>query len=532
MTDALAQAPAAVVVDRLAHAPPERVGARAWAAFVVMVLGMYVALVNVQIVGSSFKEIQAGLGAGADQISWVLSAALIAEVIMIPLSGWLARLLSSRWLFTFCTGGFALATLGAANAPTIEAMIAFRALQGFSGGALMPLTLSTTYLCFPQRLHTILVTLVALFGTSSVAVGPTLGGWLTEILGWRWIFWVPLPFAVMFMVGGNLLIRFDRPDRDLARHIDFLGVALAGIFLGSLLYVLEEGQRSDWFDSDLIVILAVVAGLAAYLFIWREFSIRYPVVDLRVFANRDFAIACFYIAIFGALLYIPIFILPLFLAEVRAIDTWAIGTIVAVLGVSMVISGGIAGVMLRYMRRRTVAALGFAGLALGTWLQGFLTAEYGFSDLVLPQAIRGLASQMCWLSLVTLAVGNLPPEQVKNGAALFNTVMRLGAAISIAVANAMIVLRSRVHYAEIAAGVPAGHPGESQVLPSVEALFQALHGASPEAARAGVVVISELAQREALIRAYNDVTQGAALLCAASLLLMPLMRGRAAARRR
>jgi DHA2 family multidrug resistance protein len=521
MTETAAEPGATVPV-----AASERVSARTWAAFLVMFCGMYVTLINVQIVSSSFKQIQGGLSAGADQISWVLTAALIAEVVMIPLSGWLSRLLSTRWLFTFCLGGFTLATFGCATAANIEMMIVFRALQGFSGGALMPMTLATMYLSFPPRLTTVLVTAMALFGVSSVAVGPVLGGWLTETLGWRWIFWINLPFALIFMVLGSLLMRFDEPDRELARHIDFLGITLAAIFLGSLLVVLQEGQRRDWFDSDLIVALSVIAALAAYLFMWREFSTRHPVVDLRVFASRDFSIACFFIAIFGALLYVPLFILPLFLAEVRGIDTFAIGTITAVLGTSMVISGFTTSVMLRYMRRRTVAALGFSGLALGTWLQGFLTAEYGFAELVLPQVLRGFSSQMCWLSLVTLAVGGLPASQVKNGTALFNTVMRLGAGIALAVANTMLVVRARVHYAEIASGIPAGRVGEGLAVPTAQSMFHALYGVSPEATRAGIVVIANIAEREALIRAYNDVTLGAALVCVASLLLLPLMRGR------
>lgn len=504
---------------------PERVSARTWAAFLVMFGGMYVTLINVQIVSSSFKEIQGGLGAGADQISWVLTAALIAEVVMIPLSGWLSRLLSTRWLFTFCLGGFALGTLGAANAVNIEMLIVFRAMQGFSGGALMPMTLATMYLAFPPRMTIMLVTAMALFGVSSVAVGPVLGGWLTEALGWRWIFWINVPFAVIFMVLGNLLMRFDEPEPELARHIDFLGITLAAVFLGSLLVVLQEGQRRDWFESDLIVALSVIAALAAYLFIWREFSARHPVVDLRVFANRDFAIASFFIAIFGALLYVPIFILPLFLAEVRGIDTFAIGTITAVLGTAMVVSGFTTAPMLRYLPRRTVAGLGFSLLALGTWLQGFLTAEYGFAELVLPQLLRGFGSQMVWLSLVTLAVGGLSPAQVKNGTALFNTVMRLGAGIALAVANIMVVVRARVHYAEIASGIPAGRAGEGLAVPTAESLFHALYGVSPEAARAGIVMIARIAEREALIRAYNDVTLGAALICAASLVLLPLIRG-------
>ncbi|MDP6516529.1 MAG: DHA2 family efflux MFS transporter permease subunit [Alphaproteobacteria bacterium] len=495
-------------------------------AFIAMCCGMYMALVNIQIVNSSFKEIQGGLAAGPDQVSWVLTAALIAEVIMIPLSGWLSRLASTRWLFSACTGAFALASLGCANAWNIESMIVFRALQGFSGGALMPLVFATVYTVYPAKKQTRVMTIVSFCAVTSMAVGPTVGGWITEILSWQWLFLISVPIALILMVLSATLIDFDKPETDLARHIDYAGIALAAICVITLLVVLEEGRRQDWFESGTIITLAVVSAVSGYLFLWRELTCRHPVVDLRVFRNRDFALGCFYISVFGAVLYIPLFLLPLYLARVRAIDTFEIGTIVVVLGCSMIASTPIAGAMLRYMRRRTTLLIGFVGLAIGTWMQGQLTAEYGFAELVLPQVVRGLASQICWLSVVTLALSPIPTDQVKNASALFNLVMRLGAAVAIALANSAIEVLGRVHYARIAETVTAGQAAAASVLPRMSGIFHGIYGDSPTADQAGLAVLIATVEREALIRSFNQVTQATAVICLVSLVMLPLLRGR------
>jgi|TARA_B100000959_G_scaffold277282_1_gene333587 DHA2 family multidrug resistance protein len=498
--------------------------ARTWIGFAVLVFGTFLTLVNIQIVGSSYREIQGGLAAGPAQISWVLTASLTAEVIMIPLSAWLSRLMSTRWLFTWCLAGFSLASFACAMATSIESMIVARAAQGFCGGAMMPMAIAICYLAFPQRLQPVIIMAISVFGVSSIAVGPALGGWITDVLGWRWLFWISLPFSLPLMLIGNWAMRFDKAEWRLARRIDLSGIALAIVALATLLVVLEEGHRRDWLESDLIVGLSVVALISSYLFVWRQVTASDPLTDLRLFANRNFSIACVGIGAYGALFYLSIFILPLYLSTVRGADTVFIGVITAILGVTMVLSGGIAGVFLRFLPPRIVAAAGLGGFCLGTWLQGSLTAEWGLAELWLPQALRGFFSQLCWLALVTMALGTLPPDRVKNGSALFALVMRLGGAVGVAVINFAVIIRTRVHYAELAAATRAGRDAGAHALPTAESLFHSLHGVSPEASRAGIVLISEIAQREALIRAYNDVTLMAAVIGGATILLLPFVR--------
>ena len=499
-------------------------GARELLAFFGMTLGMFLAVLNIQIVGSSFAEIQAGLAAGPEEISWVLTAALIAEVIMIPMSGWLSRLLSTRVLFTISALGFTAASVACASAWSIDSMIVFRAAQGFSGGAMAPMVFATVFSAFPVRYQTPLIAIVSMLGTGAVALGPSLGGWISEYLSWPWLFLFNVPFGLLAAVLVSTLVDYDRPDWRLARRIDFAGIALLAVFFLCLLTVLEEGRREDWLESSKIATLAAVTAVAGVLLLWRELSCAHPVVDLGVFANRNFAIAAFYIMVFGAGLFVPLYFLPLFLARIIGLDTWQIGTWVFVLGLAMMIAGFLAPTLLRVFRRRVVAAAGFALLALGTWLQGRLSADTDFMSLLWPQIIRGFATQLCFLSMVGLAIGLLPVHQVKNGTALFQLTMRLGAAVAVAIANSYLVVRAGVHYHDLRERLPAGHPYAGDVLGVFEGVLGPNLGGAPATDVAGVQMLVRMMEQEAMIRAFNEITLVIALGVAASLVFMPLVR--------
>ncbi len=500
--------------------------ARDLTAFTVMCMATYLGLMNIQIVNSSFKEIQGGLATGPEEISWILTSALIAEVIMLPLSGWFSRLFSTKWLFAGCLLGFTLASVGCANAWNIESMIVFRAVQGFSGGALMPLVFAATYSIFPKHQHTLIMTILSFVLVTPMAIAPLLGGWITDILSWHWMFWLSVPAGTILMLASLVFIRIDKPELSLARNIDFLGIALAAASLLFLIVVLEEGQRLDWFESRLIICLTVASATSAYLFIWRELTCQHPIVDLRVFANRDFSVGCFYICVYGAVFIVPAFLLPLYLAEIRAIDTFQIGTIIAVLGISMAISSPITGFLLRILSLRWVAFLGFGGMAAGNWLQGHLTADVGFSELILPQVIRGMSSQCCWLSCVTLALSSIQFDKVKNASSLYGLFMRIGAAVALAVGSTLLENNTLRQYSEIANTISFDQPSVSGSVPELTKLFEGRFGDSPTADQAGLTLLIDLASRQAMIMAFNDVTKYTALLSAMALLLLPLFRGK------
>ena len=261
--------------------------------FVVMCFGGFMALLDIQIVAFSLQQIGGGLSAAQDEISWVQTAYLIAEIIVIPLSGWLTRVFSTRWLFTASAAGFTITSLLCGLAWNIESMIAFRALQGLLGASMIPTMFTSSFYFFqgPRRVYS-----AAVIGTiASVAptLGPVIGGWLTDTLDWHWLFYVNLLPGVVITVLTVLLVRIDEPDWTLLKNADYPGIVLMAIALGTLEYVLEEGSRWNWFDDRTIRNCAWIAGISGVLFVVRSLTYAHPVVDLRALTNRNFAVGCF-----------------------------------------------------------------------------------------------------------------------------------------------------------------------------------------------------------------------------------------------
>src|SRR5689334_18777525 len=270
--------------------PDERIDPRKLIAFLAMVFGMFMAILDIQIVSASLTEIQAGLAASADEIPWVQTAYLIAEVVMIPLSGYLSRALGTRIVFAMSAGGFTLASFLCGISTSIDQMIVFRAIQGFIGGGMIPTVFATAYIVFPRSRLGVISPLIGLVATLAPTVGPTIGGYLTDAFSWHWLFFVNIIPGIGVTLAALLLIDFDEPDLALFRKFDWIGlIAMAG-FLGSLEYVLEEGPRYDWFDDNTILIFGWVSAVSAVAFFARALTAEQPIVDLRSYSNRNFAL--------------------------------------------------------------------------------------------------------------------------------------------------------------------------------------------------------------------------------------------------
>tara|TARA_B100001146_G_scaffold223510_1_gene238334 strand:+ start:884 stop:2446 length:1563 start_codon:yes stop_codon:yes gene_type:complete len=502
----------------------ERVEPKRLIAFVGMAIGMFLAVLNIQIVGSSFDEIKGGLAAGPDEVSWVLTSALIAEVIMIPMAGWLSRLMSTRWLFTTCTLVFGAASIGCAQSTSIDEMIIFRSLQGLAGGGLAPMIFAAIYVSYPKHYQNYLLAIMALLGTSAMALGPSLGGWISEEASWPWLFYFSVPFALLSAVMVFVCVDLDKPNWSIFRSIDLLGIALMASCFICMLVVLEEGRRQDWFHSQMIVLLTIISFSSGVLFIWRELACKNPLIDLRVFAILHFSVGSFYVAIFGAGMFVPLYLLPLFLARIIGLNTWQIGSMLVVLGLTMMVCTFFMPWLMRTFTLRTIAITGFSLMALGTWFQAQLNFDTGFMELLWPQILRGTATQLCFLSMVSLAVGSLPQNQVKAGTALFQLTMRLGGAVSVAIANNYLFVRSRYHYHVIRESTVAGDPATQETLEALEATGPAVLGESPWATVASIQRYTLLGEREAMILAFNEITTVVAICLAVSVLFLPLVR--------
>ncbi len=490
---------------------------RDWVGFLAMVFGMFMAILDIQIVSASIDEIQAGLSASPDEASWVQTSYLIAEIVMIPLSGWLSRLLSTRVLFTLSAAGFTLFSLLCASATSLGSMVVYRAAQGFIGGAMIPTVFATTFLLFPGQKRAQMSVLIGLVATMAPTIGPTLGGWLTEVMSWHWLFLINVPFGLLTVGLVWRLVDIDRPDRSLMRSFDLYGLFLMAAFLGTLEYVLEEGNRNDWFQDDTITTLALISAVSGLLFFWRMLHRGDPMVELRAFRNKNFAAGCLFSFVLGTGLYGGVYIVPLFLGRVRGYDSLQIGETMFVTGIAMFLASPIAGVLSSKVDPRRMLAAGLLMFGLSLWWLGHLTDQSAFWEMLGPQMLRGFSMMFVMLPTNTLALGMLPPQQVKNASGLYNLMRNLGGAVGLAMINTIATSRLAVHRLHLDEQVTWARPATERLMDGMTAALTP--HLQEDAHIAALRRVALMVEREALTLTYNDVLL---LMSAAFFLAIPL----------
>jgi len=505
-----------------AGTPAQAPAVRDWVGILAMVFGLFMAIMDVQIVTSSLTQIQGGLSASPDEISWVQTAYLIADVVMVPLSGMLSRLLSTRVLFVSATLGFTAASALCATATSLTQMILYRALQGFSGGAITPSVFPVLYTKFRGPQLATLMVLISLILNLSSTLGPTIGGFLTDTLSWHWLFLVNIVPGIAVAVMVWWLIDIDKPDWSLLRYFDLCGLVLMALFLGCLEYALEEGPRWDWLADETILAAVVVSSVASVLFFWRVLTYHQPIVDLRTFTNRNFALGSFYTFVVGTGLYGATYLIPLYLAQVRGYSSLQIGETVVVTGLAQMAVSPFTTHIARNLDLRIMLACGMGLFAVAMYLTAGLTNQASFAELLVPQALRGVALMFCYLPANLIALGTLPPDKLKNAAGLYNLTRDLGGAIGLALLVTAMNDRLHFHWNRLIEDINPARPAVQHFLDMQMHRFDGLINGDP--ARAAIKLLADTVQREALVLTYNDVLMLLGVAFAFGLLLMPLVK--------
>lgn len=480
----------------------ERMEPKRLIAFLAMVVGMFMAILDIQIVSASLAEIQAGLSAGSDEIGWVQTSYLIAEVIMIPLSGTLARIVSTRVLFSVAAAGFTAASALAATATNIEQMIVYRAIQGFIGGGMIPSVFAAAFTIFPPSKRNVVSPIIGLIATLAPTIGPTVGGYLSHAFSWHWLFLVNVIPGIIVATLTWILIDFDEPELELMKKFDWWGLLSMAIFLGSLEYVLEEGNANDWFNDEHIVIGAVATGLGAVVFFYRTFTVEFPVVDLRAFANRNFSFGSLFSFVMGIGLYGLTYLYPLYLGRIRGYDSLMIGETMFVSGLAMFLTAPVAGFLAGRLDLRLLMGIGFAGFAAGTWMMSHLTGDWDFWELLVPQILRGCSLMLCMVPINNIALGTLPPARIRNASGLFNLTRNLGGAVGLAIINTILTQRQDFHYARLAEHVQWGNREAVEPLANMTSSFDAY---GLEGATAALKQLAATVQQQAMILSFGDI---------------------------
>ena len=502
--------------------------ARSVIPFAVMCVGTFIALLDIQIVASSIRDIGGGLSAAQDQVSWVQTAYLIAEIIMIPLSGWLTRVFSTRWLFTASAAGFTVASMLCGLAWNIQSMILFRALQGLLGASMIPTVFTSSFHYFqgPRRVYS-----AAVIGTiASIAptLGPVVGGWITDTLNWHWLFYINLVPGLAITVLIPILVRIDEPDLSLLKQADYAGIVLMAIGLGNLEYVLEEGARWNWFDDATIRNCAVVAGIAGTLFVIRSLTIAHPVVDLRALRNRNFFLGCLLSFVTGVGIFSTIYLTPLFLGYVRGFSAWQTGVAIFSTGAASLAGVPVYIALARRFDTRWLMMFGMGSFAFAMWSYSFITHDWGAAEFLMPQIFRGFPQVFAVAPSVNLGLGSLPPERLKYASGLFNMMRNLGGAVGIAACGAILNDRTNFHFLVISSNLTPANGSMARLLSGEARRFNAVPGNLEGGHVAALKQLWELAYREASTMAYADAFRVIMIAFMAATILVPLLRNVAA----
>lgn len=490
--------------------------------FMCMVFGMFMAILDIQIVASSLSEIQAGLAASRDEISWVQTSYLISEVIMIPLTGFLSRLLSTRLTVVFSAIGFTFFSLMCATSTSIEEMIIWRALQGFIGGAMIPTVFASSFILFPGDRRNGIVALIGLIATLAPTIGPTLGGYLTENFSWHWIFLINLIPGPIVIIGTWVLMDIDKPNFSLLKGFDYIGLAAMAIMLGSLEYILEEGAANDWLSDPTLASLAFISSIAGVVFLYRSVTQSNPVVDLSAFRFWNFTLGTIFGFILGVGLYGWTYIMPLYLARVRDMNSLQIGEIMFVTGAFQIISAPLASFLSQKMDQRVMMMFGFGLFSAAMFLSSGMTNEWGFDELFWPQACRGLALMFCMLPISNLALGTLPPERIKNASGLYNLFRNLGGAFGLAIINTVLSTQEQIHWNALSAHVSPTNPAYFQTFNHLTTIYSTQANTNPR-----LLAMHEIGMQvseQSTVMAFNDCLNLIGVLFILFAVIIPLLR--------
>ena len=412
-----------------------------WLGYGALCVGMFMAILDIQVVVTSLSVIEDALKIGADRMSWVQTTYLIAEIISIPLTGLLIRIFSIRWLFTGAILTFTLASIGCAFSFDFVSLILFRVLQGFAGGVLIPLVFAAIFLLFGKGLkQTIATTIGGLLAVLAPTLGPITGGWITENYSWHWLFLINVAPGIITLLIGVACLPRNKTRLHLFETLDWVSLVFVAVGLAALLIGLKNAPDQGWLVPQVFAYFLLFA-ICMYLAIRRPA----PAISFSLLRDRNLAYGCILSFILGAGLFGSVYLLPLFLAFVRGLGPLDIGLVILVTGIAQLVTAPVVVQIDRYVDARLLSAIGFAAFAMGLLMSGFQTIATGYDEMFWPQVVRGAFVALCILPPIRFALGFIPREHIADASGLFNLSRNLGGAIGIALIDTIVFSRGPEH---------------------------------------------------------------------------------------
>ncbi len=476
-----------------------------WIIALTVMLPTLMVIIDTSVVNVSLDHIRGSLSAGVDESTWSITSYLAANAVVIPMTGWLSRFFGRKRFLIFSVLLFTISSFLCGLAWNIQSLIFFRVLQGLAGGSLQPISQSILLETFPPAQHG---TAMAIFGMGTMfgpIMGPLLGGWITDNWSWHWIFFINIPIGMVSLVMSFWFISDPPYMKRTAVSIDYWGLMLLSIWVGCLQMVLDKGQREDWFGSDFIIILTIIAIVAFVLFIFVELTAENPIVDLKVFKSYSFTsgnIVLFFVlaGLFGSLI-----MLPIYLQSLMGYTASLAGMILGPGGLAIFLVMPIVGLLIRVVNPKLIVAIGIVIFAYANYLMSGFSMASDFTTIIWPRVVMSIGLGMVFIPLTTLSLSSTPKEEMGNATAIFNLVRNLGGSVGVAFAATLLSRGAQIHQAHLSEHITLFDPGYwNAANQSAQILSQ--QGMDPVTAQQGGagVIYNELL-RQAYMMSFNDV---------------------------
>ena len=409
-----------------------------WIVALAVMFATFMEVLDTTVVNVSLPHIASSMAATTEEATWALTSYLVANAIILPLTGWLASVLGRKRLLMASTAGFTIASVLCGLAPNLPSLVIFRILQGATGGALQPLSQAVLLESFKPEERGRAMGFWGLGVVVAPILGPVVGGWLTENYTWRWVFYVNIPFGIASLIMTRLYV-FDPPYlRKESRGIDYWGMGMLVVGIGALQYVLDKGQQDDWFSSRVILTLSIASAVALTALIVQQLRSKTPLVDLRLFKDRSYAVGVFLMTVLGFVLYGSLVLLPIMLQTLFGYPSLQAGEAMVPRGIGSLIMMPVVGVLTGMLDARKLLAVGLTigGVTL-LWM-GQLNLHAGYWDLFWPQFIQGAGMALLFVPLTTVSMATIAPERMGYATSLFNLMRNIGGSIGIAVTGTIL----------------------------------------------------------------------------------------------
>ncbi len=487
-----------------ATADRDRVSLKTWIGVFGTVLGAFMAVLDIQITNSSLKDIQAALGATLEEGSWISTSYLVAEIIVIPLTGWLSQVFSIRRYVLVNATLFIFFSIMCAFAWDLPSMIVARACQGFTGGILIPMSFTVLLTTLPPSKQPIGMALFGITATFAPSIGPTFGGWLTENFSWHYVFYINLIPGLMLVAAVWYAIDPKPMQLNLLKQGDWGGIIAMAIGLGSLQVVLEEGSRKDWFGSDLILQLAMLAGVFLTIFFAIELIRKRPFINLRLLTQRNFGLASIVNVSLGLGLYGSVYILPLYLGQIQGYNAMQIGEVLMWVGFPQLLVIPFVPKLMQKLDVRIIIGIGVSLFAVSCFMNSKLTIDSGIDQLRWSQLVRAMGQPLIMVPLSSVATAGLPPSQAGSASGLFNMMRNLGGSFGIAAVATLLTQREQFHSNRLGESVSPFNSATQAAINQSTQYFISRGADLATAQNKAIATIANRVRQQAYIQAFND----------------------------